>query len=94
MIGESFLILNPFPMIIKELYTNRILYNRSPITHVNTLKNPTLIIAGENNPILPLQPIRELYAGLNLPAMLGILKGEGHLPDRTFNVIRMAVREL
>jgi pimeloyl-ACP methyl ester carboxylesterase len=70
---------------------------RSPITHVDRLKSPVLIIAGENDPVCPLEPIRkfsERARTLNLPVRLEILKGEGHVPARVSNAIRMSVLEL
>ena len=70
---------------------------RSPITHVDKLKSPVLIIAGENDPICPLEPIKKFYErarNMNLPVRLEILKGEGHVPARVSNAIRMSILEL
>jgi pimeloyl-ACP methyl ester carboxylesterase len=70
---------------------------RSPITHLDKLKSPVLIVAGENDSRCPLQPVEKFYEKakrLNLPVELEILKDEGHGPGRISDVFKMLVFEL
>lgn len=70
---------------------------RSPITHLENLKSPVLIIAGENDSRCPLQPIKKFYEKaqqLNVPVELEILKGEGHGVITIPSMVKMIVLEL
>jgi dipeptidyl aminopeptidase/acylaminoacyl peptidase len=70
---------------------------RSPITHIKTLKAPVLIIAGENDPQSPLPPIQKFYdkaQELNLPVELAVFKEEGHTAARVLNAVKATVCEL
>jgi dipeptidyl aminopeptidase/acylaminoacyl peptidase len=56
-----------------------------------------LIIAGENDPRCPLQPIKkfcEKAHPLNLPVALEVIKEEGHGIVRISNAVRMFVLQL
>lgn len=75
-----------------ELYKDR-----SPSTHLEKLKSPVLIVAGENDSRCPLPPIEKFYQRaqeLNLPVNLEILKEEGHGASTLPNIIWMAVLQL
>jgi dipeptidyl aminopeptidase/acylaminoacyl peptidase len=70
---------------------------RSPITHAENIKSPVLIIAGENDPLCPLPPIKKFYKkaqDLNLPIELEVIKGEGHEVSRAANAFKATVLEL
>ncbi|MGC1120691.1 MAG: alpha/beta fold hydrolase [Candidatus Methanofastidiosia archaeon] len=71
--------------------------DRSPITHVEKLKSPVLIIAGENDSRCPLKPIQEFCekaTQLHLPVNLEVLKEEGHTGSRISSLVRMSVIQL
>lgn len=70
---------------------------RSPMTHLEKLKSPVLIIAGENDSRCPLSPIQKLYekaTELNLPVELEVIKEEGHKAFRISNMIKMFILQL
>jgi dipeptidyl aminopeptidase/acylaminoacyl peptidase len=75
-----------------ELYKDR-----SPITHIETLKSPVLVIAGENSQWCPPGIARKLCEkaqNMNLPVFLEVLEGENHGPSRVSHAIKTAVLEL
>jgi dipeptidyl aminopeptidase/acylaminoacyl peptidase len=71
--------------------------DRSPITHIETLKSPVLVIAGENSQWCPPGIARKLCEkaqNMNLPVFLEVLEGENHGPARVSHAIKTAVLEL
>jgi dipeptidyl aminopeptidase/acylaminoacyl peptidase len=75
-----------------ELYKDR-----SPMAHLEKVKSPVLLIAGENDSRCPLHPIQKFYEKakkLNLPVELEVIKGEGHGSLRISDIIKMSVLQL
>ncbi|MGD2250425.1 MAG: alpha/beta fold hydrolase [Candidatus Methanofastidiosia archaeon] len=75
-----------------ELYKEQ-----SPITHLENLVCPVLIIAGENDPRCPVQPIQTFYEkakNLNLPVDLEVIPEEGHGAAVVSNMMKMNVLQL
>ena len=75
-----------------ELYKER-----SPITQIARLKNPVLILCGENDPVANVQPVRKFAeeAGKRgLPVELVVAKDEGHGPISNENMIRDTILTL
>jgi pimeloyl-ACP methyl ester carboxylesterase len=75
-----------------ELYRDR-----SPSTHLEKLKSPVLMIAGENDSRCPLPPIKNLYEKaqqLNLPVELEVIKQEGHGAVQISNLILFIILQL
>ncbi|MBU7011463.1 MAG: prolyl oligopeptidase family serine peptidase [Theionarchaea archaeon] len=52
----SIYLLGGTPEVKPELHRER-----SPITHIENLKSPVLIIHSENDPRCPVQPVRKFY---------------------------------
>jgi dipeptidyl aminopeptidase/acylaminoacyl peptidase len=75
-----------------ELYREQ-----SPITHLENLIHSVLIIAGENDPRCPLQPIHTFYEKaqqLNVPVDLEVIPKEGHGAAVVSNMMKMNVLQL
>jgi acetyl esterase/lipase len=75
-----------------DLYTDR-----SPITHLEHLNRPTLVVYGDNDPVCPPQIMEKFRARieeLGLPVIIKVLKGEGHNIARVSSSIEAAVDEL
>lgn len=72
-----------------ELYRDR-----SPITHLEGLRSPVLILQGENDRMTPLGPVKRFYEEARrrgLPVELVVTKDEGHNSLRDMNAIRDTV---
>ncbi|MBU7038367.1 MAG: S9 family peptidase [Theionarchaea archaeon] len=70
---------------------------RSPITHIENLKSPVLILAGENDSRCPLELIQRFHeraTQLHLPVELEIMKEEGHVGFHLSSLIRTSVFQL
>ncbi len=75
-----------------ELYRER-----SPITHIEKLRQPLLIIHGENDPVCPIEPVKQFAAraeALKLPVELVINEDEGHGTLRQETGVQMMVQAL
>ncbi len=75
-----------------ELYRER-----SPITHLNELRSPVLILQGENDRMTPLAPVTRFHEEARkrgLPVELAVTKDEGHGSLRDMNAIRDTVLTL
>jgi len=74
------------------------LYNdRSPISHLEGLAKPLLILHGENDTITPLEPVKKFSAEaekLGLPVQLAITRDEGHGSMHNMNAIRDSILTL
>ncbi|MBU6999559.1 MAG: S9 family peptidase [Theionarchaea archaeon] len=70
---------------------------RSPINHIEKLKRPVLILAGENDSRCPLELIQKFHeraTQLHLPVELKVLEEEGHIGSHLSSLVRISVFEL
>lgn len=75
---------------------HRLYLNRSPITFVNKIKTPLLILHGENDKRVPVSQSYELYNNLifqNKNVKMLVASGEAHVPVNP-NVIAQEIQEV